>query len=498
MEEPTVQKPARNWLRWSLIGLVVLVVIAIPVGTFFAGRQTASSDSSGTPAAETSTSQYNYDILNQIWNILHREYAKQDNLDQQTLYEAAINGALNVLNDSGTYYVDPETFKVSTSTTLSGGFDGIGATISQQGTDIVIVKPIDNTPAAEAGLVSGDVITAVNGESIQGWTVEKAVLAIRGPSGSQVTITIRHSDGESQDYTLTRSHVEVDSVTMIPPGGILRDENDAQVNDLAYIHIDEFTPRTAQEMEDALNQVQDSGAKGLIIDVRNNLGGSLQAVISTCDLLLDSGTIVTQREANGQETSYVAKPDALVPGLPIVLLQNQYSASASEILSAALKENGRATVVGQTSFGKGTVNTAQQLSDGGALFVTIAEWLTPTGALIDKVGIRPDIEVIPSDDDLSARRDVQLFKAIDVLRGQAQSPAPSGTTSATDSTPTPVTSAATPSTEPTVTQGSSDETPTPEPTATPGSSSVAPASSAPGLIVMVPTAPSPETTVSDT
>jgi carboxyl-terminal processing protease len=152
------------------------------------------------------------------------------------------------------------------------------------------------------------------------------------------------------------------------------------------------------------------------------LGGSLQAVISTCDLLLDNGTIVTQRDANGRETSYVAKAGAMVPDIPIVLLQNQYSASASEILSAALKENGRATVVGQTSFGKGTVNTPRELTDGGALFVTIAEWLTPSGALIDKVGIRPDIEVIPSDDDIDARRDVQLFKAIDVLRGQVKAP----------------------------------------------------------------------------
>ncbi len=301
---------------------------------------------------------------------------------------------LQVLNDSGTYYVDPQTYKVDTSTTLQGGFDGIGATIAEQSGKIVIVRPIKDTPAFKAGLIGGDEITSVNGEATTGWTVEKTVLTIRGPKGSEVKIGIRHEDGNEQEYTLTRDRVAVDSVEAIAPGTTLRDADNNVVDGLGYIHISEFTPRTAQEFEAALKDVTSKGATGIILDVRNNLGGSLNAVISSSDLLLDSGTILVQRNSDGKETSYVAKQGQLASGLPIVVLQNRFSASASEIISAALQENKRATVIGEKSFGKGTVNTPKELPDGGVIFVTIGEWLKPNGSLIDQVGIRPDIEFL--------------------------------------------------------------------------------------------------------
>lgn len=420
MEEADRQR-SKGTLTKALAGVaVLLVVVAIGVA-FFAGRQSASGDDGGKTTAAVD-SQYNFDILNDMMQILKKDYAKQDNLDDQTLYEAAINGMLQVLNDSGTYYVDPQTYKVDTSTTLQGGFDGIGATIAEQSGKIVIVRPIKDTPADKAGLVAGDEITTVDGQSTSGWTVEKTVLTIRGPKGSPVKIGIRHDNGEQQEYTLTRDRVQVDSVETIAPGTTLKDANNSVVDGIGYIHISEFTPRTAQEFEAALKDMTSKGATSLIVDVRNNLGGSLNAVISSSDLLLDSGTILVQRNADGKETSYVAKQGQLASGLPIVVLQNRFSASASEILAASLQENQRATLVGEKSFGKGTVNTPKELPDGGVMFVTIAEWLTPKGALIDKVGIRPDIEILPTDDDIDARRDVQLFRAIDVLRGQVKAP----------------------------------------------------------------------------
>jgi carboxyl-terminal processing protease len=411
----------RGTLTKALIGVGILLVVVAVGLAFFAGRESASGDD-GDESTAAVDSQYNFDILNDMMRILRKDYAKQDNLDEQTLYEAAINGMLQVLNDSGTYYVDPQTYKVDTSTTLQGGFDGIGATIAEQSGKIVIVRPIKDTPAFKAGLIGGDEITSVNGEATTGWTVEKTVLTIRGPKGSEVKIGIRHEDGNEQEYTLTRDRVAVDSVEAIAPGTTLRDADNNVVDGLGYIHISEFTPRTAQEFEAALKDVTSKGATGIILDVRNNLGGSLNAVISSSDLLLDSGTILVQRNSDGKETSYVAKQGQLASGLPIVVLQNRFSASASEIISAALQENKRATVIGEKSFGKGTVNTPKELPDGGVIFVTIAEWLTPNGSLIDKVGIRPDIEILPTDDDIDARRDVQLFRAIDVLRGQVKAP----------------------------------------------------------------------------
>jgi carboxyl-terminal processing protease len=156
--------------------------------------------------------------------------------------------------------------------------------------------------------------------------------------------------------------------------------------------------------------------------VRRNLGGNLQSTLSSADLFLDSGTILIQRAGDGKETSYVARQGQTAPNLPVVVLQDRFSASAAEVLAAALQENGRATVIGEKSFGKGTVNSPRELADGGALFVTIAQWLTPNGTLIDKVGVRPDIEVLMSDEDIDLRRDTQLFRAIEVLRGQVRAP----------------------------------------------------------------------------
>jgi carboxyl-terminal processing protease len=402
-----------------LAGLAaVLVLVVVAIGAFMLGRENGSDDNTQVVTSEPGA--YNYDVLNDIRSLLGRYYVRPENLDDQALYEAAINGMLGILNDTGTFYVTPEDYQ--TSTTLTGSFDGIGATVSAQGTDIVIVAPIKDTPAERAGLVSGDVIRAVDGEDTTGWTVEKAVLRIRGQRGTNVTLTIEHADGTVEDFTMTRDTVQVASVQSTPPGGKLVNSSGDQVDDIGYVQIQEFSRRTAQEVEDAVQAQLDKGIKGLVIDVRYNGGGLLDTTVSLADLFLDNGTILTERDADGHETEFVAKPGQMAPGLPIVMLLNKYSASASEVLAAALHDNGRATLVGETSFGKGTVNSPRELSDGGALYVTIAEWLTPKGTLINKVGITPDVEVIPTDADIDQRLDPQLMKAVDILQGEAKSP----------------------------------------------------------------------------
>ena len=198
----------------------------------------------------------------------------------------------------------------------------------------------------------------------------------------------------------------------------MKDANGNEVTNLGYIWIQSFSGRTAEELKAAVTDEINAGAKGLIIDVRNDGGGLVQTVIDSMDFFLDDGTMFTERDGAGNETSHVATPGQLAPGVPIVILQNKYSASASEIFSAALTQNGRATSIGETTFGKGTVNLSRNLSDGGALYVSIREWLTPDGTLIDKVGIRPDIEVIPTDAEIDAGADPVLQRGIDVLEGQ--------------------------------------------------------------------------------
>jgi carboxyl-terminal processing protease len=408
-------KPTSDKLTRALTvvaGLLVLALLAI--GAFYWGRETAPVKASSQTVVGAGASRYNYSILTQIRDILAKEYVKPDNLDDQTLYEAAINGLLNSLSDSGTYYVDSDTYKVNVNP--SGTFDGIGATVSQQGSDIVIVAPIKNTPAEAAGIKSGDIVTAVEGESTSGWTTEKAVLKIRGPRGTKVTISIRHSDGTNQDYTLTRAPVNIESVSTKAPS-TMQDSSGRTAAGIGYIKISEFTARTPGEMDEAIKEVTNGGAKGIVLDLRGNPGGLLNSTVSIADMFLDKGTILTQRDRNGREQVFSAK-GGVTTSLPVAIILNRFSASASEVLSAALHDNGRATIVGEKSFGKATVNIARELPDGGAVFVSIAQWLTPNGTLIDKAGISPDIEVIPSDSDIDQRKDPQLYKAVDVLEGQ--------------------------------------------------------------------------------
>jgi carboxyl-terminal processing protease len=422
------QKQGSDKLTRVLVGVAGALLLAVlALLFFFVGRETAPEKATkagtATEASGGVTSNFDYSILNDIRDILTNNYVKPDNLDDQALYENAINGLLNTLSDAGTFYVDPETFKVSV--LPSGTFDGIGATVAQQNNEIVIVAPIKGTPAEAAGIKSGDVVLAVDGESTKGWSTEKTVLRIRGPRGTKVTVTIRHSDGKTEDYVLTRSQVNVESVTTVPPagGGALRDANGQEVPSIGYIKIREFTARTPGEMDVAVTEVTNAGAKALIIDVRGNPGGVLNATVSVADMFLDSGTILTQRDRDGRERVFTARSGQSVnKGVPIVIIQNRFSASASEVLAAALHDNGRATIVGEKSFGKGTVNISKELKDGGALFVSIAEWLTPTGTVISKIGIRPDVEVIPTDAEIDQRLDPQLLKAIDVLRSQLAKP----------------------------------------------------------------------------
>jgi carboxyl-terminal processing protease len=419
VEEPVKQQRRRGHekLVRVLLGLsAVVLVVIVAVAAFAVGRETADDDSGSATAASTDSGQYDYDILNQIRSLLDRYYVRPENLDDQTLFEGAVNGMLDVLDDAGTYYVDPDTNQRST--LLTGSFEGIGATISSDNNEIVIVAPIKGTPAEKAGLVAGDVILSVDGESMEGWTTDQAVLRIRGEKGTPVTLTVRHADGSQQDYTLTRDTVLVDSVYTDPPGGALKDADGNTVDNLGYIWIQSFSGRTDKELETAVNTELDAGKKGLIIDLRNDGGGLVQTLLGSVDLFLDKGTIFIERDASGAETVHEANPGAIDPNIPIVILVNRFSASASEIFTAALTQNGRATSVGETTFGKGTVNLSRDLSDGGALYVTIREWLTPNRTLINKVGIRPDIEVIPTDEQIDAGIDPVMQRAIEVLEGK--------------------------------------------------------------------------------
>jgi len=412
--------------RWTVLTLLAAAVIALAfsVGFVVNGANGGGSQPSEPAAAGASSNEkVDFKTLNQILDILTKEYVDPTRLDDRALYEAAINGLLKSLSDRGTFYVDPDTYRINVLPS-SGTFEGIGATVSQQGGEIVIVAPIKGTPAEEAGIRSGDVILAVDGESTQGWTVDQAVLKIRGPTGTPVRLTIRHSDQTTEDITIVRDEIRVESVSTTPPGGTLKDKDGNPVTDIAYVSISEFTGRTEEELSPVLRDVSDGGYKGLILDLRGNPGGLLDTVVGVSDMFLDHGIILVEVSRSGDERVFNASRGGEAVDIPLAVLVDQFSASGSEVLSAAIEENGRGILLGQKTFGKGTVNTARPLSDGGALFVSIARWLTPDRTQIDGVGIQPNIEVALSDEDIAQKRDTQLLRAIDYLRAPAAAPEP--------------------------------------------------------------------------
>lgn len=429
--------------RWTILGLLgaSILILTFAVGYVVRGDSGGTTVVSNTGDGQQSSSLEDFANLNQMYQILKDRYVDPNLVDRETLYQAAITGMLGTLPDSGTFYVDPNTVK--TSVGPSGTFEGIGATVASQNGQIVIVAPIDGTPAQRAGIRAGDVILEVDGESTSGWTQEKAVLKIRGPKGTTVTLKVRHSDGTEETLKIQRDEIKVASVTTTPPGGVLKDGVGDQITDIGYIRIREFTEQTQQEMQTALQDIVDSNKKGVILDLRNNPGGLLRTTADVADMFLDGGkTILTEQERDGTKTAFTARAGGVATQLPVVIIINRFSASGSEVLAAALRDNGRATIIGEKSFGKGTVNVSNNLSDGGQLYVSIAKWLTPNGTQIDGIGIRPDIPVQLSDQDIDAQRDVQLIEAIDVLRGtrttppEALTPQPTTPTPAAEASPT--------------------------------------------------------------
>lgn len=416
-------------LKWGLAGLIVALLISLAGVAGYA----INDNSSGGGAA---TSQYS--LLDEIQDILQEEFVNPDVVDIDTLEPAAINGMLSALNDSHTAYIPPEVMQNGVDI-ITGSFEGIGANVNQDTTtrEIVIISPFRGSPAEKAGIQAGDVILAVDGESTEGWTLTTAVNKIRGPEGTDVTLTVRHPDRTQEDITITRETVDVPTVFV----GDVKDEAGADVPDLAYIEMQRFTDDTVSDMRDALNQIVSDGKKGVIVDLRGNPGGGLDATVSVADMFLDGGVVLTQVDRDGSRTDYNAQPGGEGVSLEVVILVDKNSASGSEVLSGALRDHDRAKLIGTQTFGKGSVNHLRPLSNGGAIYVSIARWLTPNGTLIEGVGLTPDYKMEQTDQDLPGGIGPQLYAAIALLQSEIDGtpftppPTPAGS-------PTPVPTAA--------------------------------------------------------
>ncbi|MDA0301641.1 MAG: S41 family peptidase, partial [Chloroflexi bacterium] len=362
-----------------LYGVVGTLIAVLLVAVGFLGRVITEPEGAravdSVAQANAAVVDQEFGILGEIAKVLGEDYVESDRAKAEVLLDGALNGIFETLNDPHSAYITPDDYALQRSD-FEGAFEGIGATVAKQDDWLVIVQPLPNTPAEKAGLKPGDIILSVDGDSAQGWTVEQGVLRIRGKVGTTVKIGIRHADGKEEVVSIARASIKQSSVSTTPPGGKVTDASGAEVTDYAYIQIRSFTRTTPDEVKAAIEEAKKRNARGLILDVRGNPGGLLSETIQIADMLLDKGGIVIQVDRAGTEQTASATAGVLTD-LPVVVLQDQFSASGAELLAAAVKENNRGTVVGTRSFGKGTVNYLRELSNGGAVYVSIARWLTP-------------------------------------------------------------------------------------------------------------------------
>ena len=388
------------------------------------------------------------EVIDQVWQIVYRDYLdstgqysperwtslRRDLLNKSYAgtdesYEA-IRGMLASLDDPYTRFLDPKEFKqmqIDTSGELTGV--GIQITLDKDTKEIVVVSPIEGTPASKAGVQPKDVIVSIDGESTKGMTTEDAVKLIRGQEGSEVTLGLRRK-GEVVTVPLKRARIEINAVES-------RLNTGSDGTKVGYIRLKQFNAKASREMRTAIRELEKQGAQGFVLDLRSNPGGLLEASVDIARQWLDEGTIVSTKTRDGIQDVRRATGSA-VTDRPVVVLVNEGSASASEILSGALQDNNRAVLVGQKTFGKGLVQSVRGLSDGSGLTVTIAKYLTPKGTDIHKNGIRPDVPVELSEEEiqsltieqLGTRKDSQYRTAETTLikalrspeRGQAYRP----------------------------------------------------------------------------
>ena len=400
-------------LKLSLALTFVTLVVAFGGALGFALGEDRGGGSVGNATAPNSSAEFG--ILDEIADILREDFVNPAAVTDEALQQGSIQGIIDELGDPHTVYITPEAYQ-SGFDLISGTFEGIGATVDQDPLtgEIVIVAPFRGSPAEEAGIRPGDAILAVDGESTEGWSVQDAVRQIRGPDGTTVTLTVRHSDRETEDVAIKRGTIVVPTVFVEE----VLDENGELVPELAYIEIQQFTERTVGDMREALEQIENGGYSGLILDLRLNPGGGLDATVQVTSMFLDGGLVLTQVDRDGIETAYEARPGGEATEIPIVILVGPNSASGSEVMAGALSDHGRAQLVGDQTFGKGSVNHLRELSNGGALYVTIARWLTPNGDLIEGVGLTPDVQVDSTPEETETGAGPQLYAAINLLQQQ--------------------------------------------------------------------------------
>lgn len=416
------------------ITLVAFIIVVLTSGAFGVGIAVghsgllepgagvlalpAAGSDTGAPASSEAAG---FDTFWEAWDIVHDRFVDRQALDATELEYGAIRGMIEALGDEGhTTFLTPEELE-RRQTDITGKFSGIGALLGVRDSLPVIVSPFDGSPADQAGVEAGDIIIEVDGQDVTSWSLNDIVDSIRGEEGTEVVLTLlRPEEGTSLEVSITRGEITVPAATWAMLPG----------TEVALIRLSQFSANAEEELVAALRGAQAAGATGLIVDVRNNPGGLLDQAIRVTSQFLKDGNVLQQEDAQGERKPYPVKPGGLATDIPLIVLINQGSASSAEIFAGAIQDHARGRLVGETTFGTGTVLQPFVLEDGSGLMLGTSQWLTANGRLIRKQGIEPDVAVElpvgtellqPQDvSDLTATelpqsQDVQLLKALELL-----------------------------------------------------------------------------------
>jgi len=405
--------PKKSLLKKSLIVYLGVVFLALSfIGGYSLGqRQGVDSVLEREPGEvvnkevipEHLAKEVDFALFWEVWNIAKTKHLKQPVNEAQLMY-GAMSGILASLKDPYSVFFEPEISKKFLAD-MAGTFSGIGAEIAIKNNQLVIVSPLSDSPAERAGLRAGDIVVAIDGESAMGITIEGAVNTIRGKEGTVVKLMIvRDGVDEAEEVSVTRGQIIVKSV-----------ELEMKEGDIAYISVRQFGNDTISGFRKVVNDMKTKNVKGIILDLRGNPGGYLDAAVEMAGEWANGDVVVFEKDYTGSFTEYRATVRGQLRGIPTVVLVNQGSASGSEIVAGALQDYGLAEIVGMQTFGKGSVQDYEQLRDGSAVKITIAEWLTPDKRSIEDEGVTPDFEVDLTEEDFNADIDPQMDKAMEIL-----------------------------------------------------------------------------------
>ena len=393
--------------------VVLLVCLSFYSGVFYSQYKASKNNRTGVLESllvnsrnKEQPANVDFSLFWEAWNLMNEKYVDKSKLDTTKMIYGAISGMVKSVGDPFSSFMDPEESR-QFSQDLQGTFDGIGVEIGMKNNILTVIAPLEGTPAAQAGLKAGDKIIKIGDKVTTDMSVDEAVAMIRGPKDTEVVLTVLgEKDSNPKEIKIMRSTINVKSVKL-----------EFKENDIAVIKISKFGDDTSKETARVAGEILSKKSRGIILDLRNNPGGYLDTAVDVSSEFIPKGKlVVAEEDAGGKKKEYDAKGGNLLGDIPVVVLVNSGSASASEITAGALRDDLGAALIGKKTFGKGSVQQLEKLSGGSSLRVTIARWLTPNGDYIMEKGINPDIEVDLSEDDYNNSRDPQLDKALETIK----------------------------------------------------------------------------------